>query len=315
MLNINLKEIKKLDPKEFIKLDDNGETLLHYLTYHEYYDKKICLYIISQLSIEELNTVNSSDMTPLCLAIDNYNDEICELLIPKMNLKGLVRHDNTIGRRPSRQAEKNNLWEVREWIDNRIIELEETIYEEIENAYFIYSKYPYETKGFVLIDSKEKNQAEGIKLLKETFDKIDNTYESPLHMALKKDGCNSLYEFIIEHMDIKDINNTGKLDYTVLHLCALHNKNYIADILIPKIKDNINYQSKSNGETALHLAVEKNNVELSKLLINNMSSEAINSLNYSDQMALDIIKENYKNNVTLLNMLETKIRAQKCITN
>jgi ankyrin repeat protein len=101
-------------------------------------------------------------------------------------------------------------------------------------------------------------------------------------------------------MDIKDINNTGMLDYTVLHLCALHNKYYIAQMLIPIMQDNINYQSQHQGETALHLAVKKNNIELCRLLLDKMSSEAINCLDYSGQTALGIIKENYKNKCLLM---------------
>jgi ankyrin repeat protein len=310
ILKKDLDEVKKLDHKELLILDENGYNLLHHLCYDCFSNEEIILYIISNVTTEDLNITTSLNETPLYLAINGYNKEACELLIPKMNLKGLLKYPKYDNSRPLQRAEDQWFWEVMKLIGEKINELEITYYQEMLDAYNIYFKDPYETRGFVLVDCTEKNQLEGIKLLKEVFNKIDFTYKTPLHIAIQQGAHNGLCKFIINNMDIEDINRRTDRgtegDYTVLHFCAVYDKIDIAEILIPKMKENINYISKYAGETALHKAIEKRNSKLCELLINNMSCSAINAEDFLKKTAFDIISKYHQRNTNILNMLKEK---------
>ena len=91
----------------------------------------------------------------------------------------------------------------------------------------------------------------------------DNWGETPLHIAALRDALNVAKLLIAEGADI---NAMGVWDYTPLLLTAYNSATNVAELLIAK-GANVHAAEVNEGETSMHIAVRKNAVEFTKLLI------------------------------------------------
>ncbi len=130
--NINILDvlIEEIDPVESNSVDEYGDTILHDLieelgNYPGIIHPRLYASLFLKLNCEIFDLQNIYGDTPLHQAIFCNNGYICELLIPKMSLQGLIarRGKNKDERNASRDAEKSNSGHIRDisnLIDKRI---------------------------------------------------------------------------------------------------------------------------------------------------------------------------------------------------
>jgi hypothetical protein len=234
-------------------------------------------------------------------AIDYYDTELCKKLIPTLTLRGLTWHPSYNNRRPLRHAEKQCMWEVHDLIKERINKLEDEIWEELKIADDTYHKNPLENRNFT-----ERNHKDGDNLYKIIFDKMANTNQTPLHLAIKKNetGNIRICKYLIEHMPITEINSLDKDGETVLHICARNNQLEICKLLIPHTKSTINCKNGYGEVTPLHIAVENGYEQMVRLLVRNMSREGIVATNFKKDSAYSIAVLNEVRHKKIVQMLE-----------
>lgn len=287
-----LKILEKLTPDELNSIDDNNETILHYIAdYITEPNIKICNEIINRMDEDTVNFISKGGIgnsyTALHYAINCWNKELAKLLISKMSLKGLTpSNDNVL--LLSRYAEKQPIWEITDLINERIEILENELWEEMKVASDIYYKDPYETRGFTLLDCTERNHKKAIELIYEIINKTNSYYKTVLDIAIEKNCSLKLFKLFLDNISDKDLHNANYHDTTLFHKCAQYNRIDLLKIFLDRSLGEIN-KTDIWRETALHVAIENNNFEIAILLIENMSIEAIETKNDKNKTALELL--------------------------
>ncbi len=275
-------------------------------------EKEEVIKLVEKIDVNDLNVQSEYDWTLLEHAIHdyyNYDNNLCEILIQKMNLKGLTLRNH------SRYADKANLPNVDELIDKRIEELENEAFIEMKKAVHIYYKYPIETRGFTLVDCTVRNQKEAVEMLTKTFEKINFCYQTPLHIAIKKLDWQSrlLIQVLLKIMSIEDINSSDHENNTVLHLCARKNDIETLHLLLENMintnmTDTINHINYTK-DTALLIALRNNHLKFAETIIPHMSIEGLEVKCYGESTAKNLATDlillvNNINNLILKRLLK-----------
>lgn len=96
---------------------------------------------------------------------------------------------------------------------------------------------------------------------------IDNQGQTPLHLAARKNSAEVLRLFLSSKPELIDLAN--KNGYTCAHIAALNGSvDTIKELLKFNREAVITNRIKKSNSTALHLASEKGNAEITKLLLN-----------------------------------------------
>nr|WP_253310125.1 ankyrin repeat domain-containing protein [Rickettsia endosymbiont of Ceutorhynchus assimilis] len=251
---------------------------------------------MSQLAI---NHVNKNGETALTWATYKGLDKVCELLIPKMSQQAINQINNN-GWTALSLATKNgfkNICDLLQKTDN---------YEKLIEAI------------------KTKNTTEAQKLIAKMdileLSKVDNGGETALTLAAYK-GLDKVCELLIPKMSNEAINQINNYGNTALILATKNGFKNICDLLTNKeeqqqaynqqlilaIEENKIEEAKNliflinskylnnvdnNNNTALHYTVDKSLTELSMVLIQKMSKEAISIRNIYNNTALHYATDN-----------------------
>ena len=306
-----LEILDKLDPKELNSVDDNNETILHYIAnYTNQPDIEVCINIIRRLDKDTIDITSEDGYTALHYAINRWNKDLCEILISNMSLKGLTPSSKNV-RLLSRYAEKQPMWDVYDLIKERIEKLEDGLWQEMQVAYNKYYEYPYKTRGFTLLDCTESNHNKAEELIKELLYKTNNCYQTVLDIAVEKDDGERICKLFIEYLTEKDLCSTDYYTETLFHKCARNNQLGILKMIIPKLLSKINNNDLWEEGTALHIAIKRKNYEIAKILIENMTVEGIKLKNRSGHTALELIKFNIAKELELENLINDKCSNEK----
>lgn len=120
----------------------------------------------------------------------------------------------------------------------------------------------------------------------------ENVTAENIIAILQNEGPFDLFKTLVEkYMNINDLNKTfGYSGKTMLYIAVENNNIDAVKLLLEKYMDNINDLNKifgSSGKTILHIAVEKNNIDVVKLLLEKNVNTKIRS---DSGNALDLAK-------------------------
>lgn len=129
----------------------------------------------------------------------------------------------------------------------------------------------------------------------------NKTGSTPLYLACGQGNFEATYILITSGADV-NIYNTSRI--TPLMVAVISNHVKISGFLIAS-GAMINTQNSTNGNTPLHFASEKGNINLVKLLIKH--SADLNILNYENKKPIDLaLKNNHKKAADILGSIPKK---------